>query len=877
MANGTKGWGGPRRGAGRPAGSKSKGGDNVVEMRRRQSYADAAASILGRARQRYPIPELRFPEIPPGVVPKGNATMAMDNELNQTMGWANSQFIGMAFGSSIREGLAFPGYAFLSVLAQRPEYRTFAETIATEMTRKWIKLKVASESKKERKKEERQEKEDVEEEEGEEGEEEQNEETEGEEVEEAEDREPVDRDRNPARDKPDLDRVDSEHEKASEGLEEHEEPENMDRERLRDEGERDEDSEADNLSESENRREGLEERDFENAAEGDLPTKEEEIERASEGEADDKTEKIKAIEDELKRLQARDIFKDVALHDAFFGVAHLFIDFENTDVDDLRGELQYDIGNGREDLSIDKCSHVRIRKLKTVEPVWTYPITYNAINPLQDDFYKPTVWYVMGRTIHASRLLLFVGRPVPDLLKPSYIFGGLSLSQLAQPYVDIWLDVRQNVANLIQAFSVMVLSTNMQGLMQPGGFDSMGERATLFNATRNNEGLMMIDKNTEEFQNVAAPLSGLHELQAQAQEHMMSVARIPAVKFTGIQPTGLNASSEGEIRVFYDTIAAAQESLFRPNLTRIIDFIQLSLFGKVDEDITFDFEPLWALSEKEEAELRKLEAETDDILVNGCAALHPEEVRERLASDPDTPYAGIDVEDVPDPPQMEGLGGKINLKGTQPFGGGGAAGGGAGGGNSGSGRGGGGGGGGFGGASEGSGEGDAAIVLDERPIIAFPRDSAGLLIEPDELSPQTQMTIDHNRERFAKHYNYADEIYGDENSYDLQGDYNCGRCNQADGEKCLLVKIAKIDRTAGSCRQWESVREGDPEMPLFRESPDLAAYGVAVNGEGFGCKRCPYSKPAKNKDDQGRRHWCGYGGFHQTPTACCALNGAETK
>ncbi len=300
------------------------------------------------------------------------------------------------------------------------------------------------------------------------------------------------------------------------------------------------------------------------------------------------------------------------MHDAFFGVAHLFIDFENTDVDDLRGELQYDIGNGREDLSIDKCSHVRIRKLKTVEPVWTYPITYNAINPLQDDFYKPTVWYVMGRTIHASRLLLFVGRPVPDLLKPSYIFGGLSLSQLAQPYVDIWLDVRQNVANLIQAFSVMVLSTNMQGVMQPGGADSMQDRAHLFNVSRDNGGLMMLDKNTEEFQNVAAPLSGLHELQAQAQEHMMSVARIPAVKFTGIQPTGLNASSEGEIRVFYDTIAAAQESLFRPNLTRIIDFIQLSLFGKVDEDITFDFEPLWALSEKEEAELRNSDPASED-------------------------------------------------------------------------------------------------------------------------------------------------------------------------------------------------------------------------------------------------------------------------
>jgi phage-related protein (TIGR01555 family) len=259
------------------------------------------------------------------------------------------------------------------------------------------------------------------------------------------------------------------------------------------------------------------------------------------------------------------------------------------------------------------------------------------------------------------------------MLKPSYMFGGLSLSQLVKPYVDLWLNTRQNIGNLIQAFSVMVLKTNLSATLETGGGE-MFERAELFNQGRDNAGLMMVDMKTEDFENVAVPLGGLDHLQAQAQEHMMSVVRIPAVKFTGIQPSGLNASSEGEIRTFYDTIGAYQESLFRPNLTKVMHFVMLSLWGEIDEDITFDFAPLWALTEKEEAEVRKMEAETDDILVNGVAALRPEEVRERIASDPDTPYSGLDVEDVPDPPQLQeqGLatGGKVNIKGTQGFGGG---------------------------------------------------------------------------------------------------------------------------------------------------------------------------------------------------------------
>lgn len=57
---------------------------------------------------------------------------------------------------------------------------------------------------------------------------------------------------------------------------------------------------------------------------------------------------------------------------------------------------------------------------------------YNADNPLSDDFYRPSEWYVMGKTVHASRMIDLISRPVPDMLKPAYNFGGLSLVQIAE-------------------------------------------------------------------------------------------------------------------------------------------------------------------------------------------------------------------------------------------------------------------------------------------------------------------------------------------------------------------------------------------------------------------------------------------------------------
>ena len=39
-------------------------------------------------------------------------------------------------------------------------------------------------------------------------------------------------------------------------------------------------------------------------------------------------------------------------------------------------------------------------------------------------------------------------------------------------------------------------------------------------------------------------------------------------------------------------IHSYQEAFFRPNLTMIVNLVQLNLFGEIDPGITFDFEPL---------------------------------------------------------------------------------------------------------------------------------------------------------------------------------------------------------------------------------------------------------------------------------------------
>jgi hypothetical protein len=65
----------------------------------------------------------------PGMVPDGVKPMAMDEDF----GWLAGQ-------SQYTENLGWLGMPFLAELAQRAEYRQIVETLAKDMTRRWIKV-----------------------------------------------------------------------------------------------------------------------------------------------------------------------------------------------------------------------------------------------------------------------------------------------------------------------------------------------------------------------------------------------------------------------------------------------------------------------------------------------------------------------------------------------------------------------------------------------------------------------------------------------------------------------------------------------------------------------------------------------------------------
>ena len=344
------------------------------------------------------------------------------------------------------------------------------------------------------------------------------------------------------------------------------------------------------------------------------------------------------LETAIKDFKVCDAFRKVQTHELFYGRGQLFVAIKGQE-NRLDKPLL---------VTPETIKQGDLLYLTTIEPIWTTPNMYEANDPTSPDYYKPRLWFCMSKIIHDTRLLTFVSREVPDMLKPAYNFSGISLIQLMYPFVTSWQRNRASVADIIHSFSTSGISTNMRAVLSGDGSDAFYDRLELFNLARDNRGVMALDKDQEEFFQFNVPLSNLAELLEQSQGLICLPSHLPLIKAFGEAPGGLGATGDGEIQVWYDYVQAEQENQFRAPLETIINIIQLHLWGEI-KAVHFEFEPLEEMNPKEGAEIRKIDAETASSYI-AAGVIAPDEQREKLVVDAESGYNSLDLNAVIEAP-----------------------------------------------------------------------------------------------------------------------------------------------------------------------------------------------------------------------------------
>ncbi len=246
---------------------------------------------------------------------------------------------------------------------------------------------------------------------------------------------------------------------------------------------------------------------------------------------------------------------------------------------------------------------------------------YNVINPFGNQ---------ANSYVHESRCIRFDGAPVDLLMRRR--LAGWTLSVLQAPYDTMrQFDTSfQSIAQLMSDISQAVMK--IKGLAQLISNDqkTLNTRMRMVDMSRSAGRLVYLDAENEEFKREATPLQGVAEVLEMQMLRLAAAAEMPVAILFGREPSGLNATGDADFRRFYDMIAGDQKQILEPKLMRLYTLICLAKDGPTggqipDGGLSFTWHKLYEPSEKEQAEIRWLMAQSDEKYVVNQILL-PEEV-----------------------------------------------------------------------------------------------------------------------------------------------------------------------------------------------------------------------------------------------------------
>ena len=190
--------------------------------------------------------------------------------------------------------------------------------------------------------------------------------------------------------------------------------------------------------------------------------------------------------------------------------------------------------------------------------------------------------------------------------------------------------------------------TDLRSILQTGSCagnpQSIINRLKIMQATRDQDGIALLNKETEEFFQITTALSGMQELTEQQLQLMSFAARIPVTKLFLTPPKGFSSTDEMSEQNWAQVINGRQERQLTDNVRKFHQIISLNEWGQTLGTLDYVWPDVRDMSAKEKAELQNQLASRDSTLV-GAQILDPLEVRERMAADEESGYSGIYIGD----------------------------------------------------------------------------------------------------------------------------------------------------------------------------------------------------------------------------------------
>lgn len=291
------------------------------------------------------------------------------------------------------------------------------------------------------------------------------------------------------------------------------------------------------------------------------------------------------------------------------------------------------------------------RGMVQIDPYWLAPeLSFaDAADVVNQHFYEPTFWVMSGLRVHRSHLAMYIPDEVADVLKPTYFYGGIPMTQ------KVWhrAYAAEQCANESPQLLLTKRATTINIDLAAAAADptKLGQMMTTFTEMRNNYGVNILGLD-DSMQQLDTTLSDVDQVIKGQYELVACIADVPITRLMGTSPSGLNATGDYEQETYRELLETLHEEQLDPLLEKHYACL---IKSELPELQGVELIPVWEAldspGEKEEAEIQEIKSRTGQNLVNS-GAINPAMEHARIMADPNSGYGALDdSEDLYEPPE----------------------------------------------------------------------------------------------------------------------------------------------------------------------------------------------------------------------------------
>jgi len=221
------------------------------------------------------------------------------------------------------------------------------------------------------------------------------------------------------------------------------------------------------------------------------------------------------------------------------------------------------------------------------------------------------------------------------------------------------ITTHNNAAKLIERAvqAVYKMKDLAMKLEEEGGDDVIMNRLLTIDRARGILSSITVDADGEDYDFKSISFAGVKDVIDSTCNMLSALSNIPQTVLFGRSPAGENSTGDSDLENWYSYVGRSQKLMIKDNMTSALEVIVLSGLanGKLDEvpEINLTFNPLWSLTEEEQADMESKRASTQQTraqtaqIYYDIGALEDKEIRKALAADEDFMVEDI-LDDVDD-------------------------------------------------------------------------------------------------------------------------------------------------------------------------------------------------------------------------------------